>query len=124
MSETRYEHRTDSVEEKLRLLSKAHQEGNLDFAMSLAESVRDTLSLERQVQGEEGNEVVGADTFGEVGELPAAWAEWARGWPFYKVVGLSEHIGLERVGEPVDVVVGFGAGQAVGVALRYTTGPT
>jgi metal-sulfur cluster biosynthetic enzyme len=111
MTETEYEHRTDSVEEKLRLLRKAQRQGNYDFALSLADSIKDTLTFEKQVQEPTGEKTLDAQAFGKVKDLPAAWEKWARGWAFYKVVALSESAGLERRGEPVDLLVDFRADQ-------------
>jgi metal-sulfur cluster biosynthetic enzyme len=106
-SEIRYEQRTDSVEKKLRLLQAAYQAGNRDLALSLAESIRETLSFERQMQGGEEGQGVDAETFARVSELPEEWSRWAHGWEFYKVLELRETGGLERVQEPVDVPVAF-----------------
>jgi metal-sulfur cluster biosynthetic enzyme len=111
MTETCYEDRTDSVEEKLRLLRQAQREGNYDFALSLAESIKDTLKFASQTQVEKGEQTLDARTFGQVKDLPAAWAKWARGWRFYKVIGLGETSALERSGEPLDVRVDFAADQ-------------
>ena len=66
MPDEHCDQRTDSVEEKLRLLGQAHRAGNRDIAMSLAESIKDTLSFERQSHGGEGELTVGADVFGRV----------------------------------------------------------
>ena len=107
--ETRYEHRTDSVEEKLRLLRTAHQEGNYDVAMSLSESIKYTLTLERQSEAPKARAAVGAGSFGEVAELPRSWSEWARGWLFYKALALRETQGLDRSREPIDVRIDFRA---------------
>ena len=96
VSETRYEDRTDSVEEKLRLLQAAYKEGDYGLAMSLSASVGDTLSLARQRQKPAAAPVCGAGSFGAVGELPPAWAQWARGWAYFKVVELSEGAGIAR----------------------------
>lgn len=109
MPETRYEDRTDGVEEKLRLLRKAQREGNYEFAMSLAESIKDTLTFERQLHGKGDEQRLEFGAGGKVDKLPAAWAKWARGWMSYKVIALSESVGLERVGEPVDLRMGFAA---------------
>ena len=111
MPETRYEHRTDSVEEKMRLLRKAHQEGNYDLALSLSESINYTLTLERQAEPPGARAVVGAGNFGRVADLPRAWAGWARGWQYYKALAVRETRGLVREREPVDVQLDFRADQ-------------
>ena len=83
--ETEYQHRTDSVETKLSLLKRARESGDLDLAMSLAESIKHTLSFERQSRDEQES-VIDAATFQIVEKLPSEWAEWANGWSFFKVV--------------------------------------
>ena len=107
MPQTRYEQSTDSVEEKLRLLGELHRSGNHDIALSLAESIKDTLSFERQTHACEGEPAVDADTFGRVDDLPAEWRQWANGWAFYKAVAVSEPIGLARDREPLDLAFAF-----------------
>ena len=105
--ETSYMQRTDGVEEKLRLLQTAYEAGNRELALSLAASLRETLNFERQVQGAKQGQVVGAETFARVDVLPKAWAQWAHGWAFYKVLELRETKGLDREQEPIDVRLGF-----------------
>ena len=111
MPETKYEHRTDSVEEKLRLLEVAHRAGNYEVAMSLAESIKDTLSFQRETDRGADEPAVGADAFARVDDLPSPWGEWARGWTFYKGIAFSEPVGLAREPEPVDLAVAFLARQ-------------
>ena len=115
MPETEYRHRTDSVEVKLRLLAAAHSKGNLDVAMSLAESIKETLTFERQrhLSGHGSGEAVPspASSFGRVAGLPDPWADWARGWAFYKVLEVAESAGLGRSREPVETAVEFAADQ-------------
>ncbi|MBI3948132.1 MAG: hypothetical protein HY321_19600 [Armatimonadetes bacterium] len=114
MPETKYEHRTDSIPEKLRLFENAYRAGNHDLALSLAESIRDTLRFERQVQPPRDDPVVAATSVGRVADLPRAWAEWARGWSFCKVITVSETAGLTRSREPVELSVAFLADQVSG----------
>ena len=47
--------RTDGVERKLSLLAAAYAAGRRDLAMSLAESIKDTLQFERTTAGESGS---------------------------------------------------------------------
>ena len=113
MKETEYRHRTDSVEEKIRLLGTAHREGNLDVAMSLAESIKDTIAFERRrnLPGPGASEAVSspAQSCGRVARLPEPWAAWARGWAFYKLLEVAESAGLARSREPVETVLEFAA---------------
>ena len=115
MQETEYRHRTDSVEVKLRLLAAAHSRGNLDVAMSLAESIKETLTFERQrhLSSHGSGEAVQSpvSSCGRVADLPDPWADWAQGWAFYKVLEIAESAGLERSREPVESVVEFAADQ-------------
>ena len=105
--EVPYAGRTDSVPLKLRLLAAAHARGDHDLAMSLAESVKDTLSLERQSNAALPKPVAGADDFTAVAALPVAWAKWAEGWSFVKSLTLFETAGLARRREPVELPMAF-----------------
>ena len=111
MPNVNYKDRTDSVQEKLRLLQAAYAAGNYDLAMSLSESVKDTLTCERQLEADPALPQIGADHFAPVDELPDAWARWAAGWSFYKSVALFETVGIARSNEPVDLAVAFRADQ-------------
>ena len=68
LSETVYRHRTDSIEEKLQLLSEAYRLGKVDLAMSLSESIKDTLAFERQVREPEVDYVPGLERTGQVSD--------------------------------------------------------
>ncbi|MDA0836447.1 MAG: iron-sulfur cluster assembly protein [Planctomycetota bacterium] len=107
MKETEYQHRTDSVEEKIELLQSALRESNFDKALSLADSMRQTLKFERQRQDSGEATVVTADDYILVSGLPSAWAHWAHGWEFCKVVVLRETAGLARDRYPVDMKLAF-----------------
>ena len=106
MKQIPYEDRTDSVQAKLRLLETALAAGNLELAMSVCESAKDTLAWQRQ-QADGPAPDVPADHFVAVDSLPKAWAAWARGWKFCKPISVFETIGIERSGEPVDLVLAF-----------------
>lgn len=108
MRQLAYHDRTDSVAEKLRLFQAAYAEGNLDVAMSLADSMKGTLHFERQSQPSTPVDVP-ADNAIAVGDLPRPWASWARGWGYCHIVHLNETVGIERRGEPVDLAVAFPA---------------
>ncbi len=51
LSQLRHQNRTDSVQEKLHLFQAAYAAGNYDLAMSLSESIKDTITFERQMRG-------------------------------------------------------------------------
>ncbi len=109
MAKLTYNDRTDSVAEKVRLLQAAYAAGNLDVAMSLAESMKETLRFERQTQETLPAVDVGADNAVAVSDLPRPWAAWARGWSHCHVIDLYETVDIARVGEPVDLTIAFDA---------------
>ena len=111
MPQGRYQDRTDSLGEKLSLLQNALAAGNHELGMSLAESIKDTISFEHQLNGEVLPPQVGSDEFSPVDELPDAWAQWANGWSFCKIIAVFETVGIARDREPVDISVGFRADQ-------------
>jgi metal-sulfur cluster biosynthetic enzyme len=111
MSDLHYEPCSDSVAEKLRLLENAYRSGNHDLAMSLAESIKDTLSFERQTHGNAGAATLATDAVRALAELPAAWREWASGWTHWRAVTVTETAGLGREREPVRVDLAFPADQ-------------
>ena len=92
-----YIDRTDSVKDKLRLLETAYAAGNHDLAMSLAESIKDTLSMNRQSELDPGKPQSDVDHFVAVERLPQAWAKWARGWSFCKPIALSRPAGVSQI---------------------------
>jgi len=103
--------RTDSIREKARLLEKAYQLGRRDLAMSLAESLKDTLEYEKQEERIVEPVHLGNKTAGSVRDLPAPWATWAEGWSHYQVVSLVETAGIERLDEPVHIRTAILSGQ-------------
>jgi metal-sulfur cluster biosynthetic enzyme len=107
MTPIRYQDHTDGVREKLRLLEAAYAVGNLDLAMSLAEAAKDTLALERQQPARAAANGLGAEGSVPVEDLPKPWATWARGWKSCKSLSLFETLGIERVGEPVELALAF-----------------
>ena len=101
--------RTDSVSTKLRQLRAAYSSGDLDIAMSLADSLKETLGFEYNSQGRGEALDLDADHFLPIDELPQPWARWARGWRYVKPLELFETVGIERAREPVDLSVAFNA---------------
>ena len=109
--------RTDSVERKLGLLAAAYAAGHRDLAMSLAESIKDTLRFERTAAVEPGTPLHSPhDDFGRVGDLPAAWAGWAAGGPSSRRSPCSRPSAWRSAGEPVSVRLGVRADQATDLA--------
>lgn len=105
--------RSDSVERKMGLIAAAYAAGNRNLAMSLDESIKDTLRFERMTADGPAEPLHSTfDDFVRVGNLPAPWAAWARGWSFVKSISLFETVGLERAGEPVAIRIGIPADRA------------
>lgn len=111
MADVNYRDRTDTVAKKLQLLQEAYATGRLDLAMSLADSLRETVRFEKQLRSAPAP-MLGADVFGRVSELPKPWSEWARGWQYYKAFQLFETVGVRRTGEPFEFTIAVEADQA------------
>ena len=111
MKETEYSHRTDSVEEKIRLLRQALQQKRYDQARSLAESIKDTIVFTQQVAEDPGQPDIVADGAGRVDDLPEPWRRWTKGWSYYEILTLDETVGLARTGEPVELTAAFPTAQ-------------
>ena len=107
MSETTYWQRTDTFDEKMRLLEAAYRRKDYRVARSIADSIRQSLTLEHQQQTSIGVPVLDSGSSIPVAELPQSWREWACGWSHVKVLALDETISLERIGEPVEIVAAF-----------------
>jgi metal-sulfur cluster biosynthetic enzyme len=107
----RYQDRTDSVPDKLRLLEASYADAHFDLALSLADSVRQTLLYERTQHDADDKPDVAAGQAISVAELPKPWAAWARGWKLCQPVGLFETVGVARADEPVELTVSFPADQ-------------
>lgn len=103
--------RTDGVMEKIRLLEKAWRSGRRDVAMSLSESLKDTLAYEEENRRTPGSFHVGPGDVKSVTGLRRQWATWAEGWAHYQVVSLVETEGIARDDEPVHLRMGAAAGQ-------------
>ena len=112
MRETTYWQRSDTFEEKMRLLEDAYRRKDYRVARSLGDSIRQSLTLEQQQQASIGTPVLGADSSVPVADLPQQWRDWARGWSRAKILALDETVSLERNGEPVEIVAAFRQDQA------------
>ena len=109
MKENTYWQRTDTFEEKMRLLQEAYRRKDYRLARSIGDSLRQSLTLEQQ-QSPIGTPVLTAGTFVAVSDLPPQWREWARGWSYAKILALDETVSLPRTGEPIEIVAAFSAG--------------
>ena len=110
MPETRYQDRTDSFDEKMRLLEAAWKRGNYRTARSLTDSLRGTIVQEQHEREAPAPPLMPASSFGQVAGLPAPWRDWAKGWSYYKTLALDETTGQARPPEPVEVALSFPAG--------------
>ena len=77
MAETTYWQRTDSFDEKMRLLNEAYRRKDYRLARSIADSLRHSLTLEQQQQAPLGEDVLPATGDISVSALPASWRDWA-----------------------------------------------
>ena len=113
MPPSRDSDRTDGVERKLGLLAAAYASGQRDLAMSLAESIKDTLRFERSAAADACTPLQSSpDEPGPAGAFPAAWAAWGSlGWSFARAVSLFE-------------TVGPGAGRRAALESRPASAPT
>ncbi len=115
MTETKYSDRTDSFEEKLRLIEAAWRKKDFRLARSLAHSLRHT-AMQAQAEEESPGQPVAAAKVELVESLPPVWQTWARGWKYCRALHLDEPLGVERPPEPVEVVLSFPADQAASLA--------
>lgn len=116
MTETTYAHRTDSFEEKLRLLEAAWKRRDFRLARALTHSLRDTAMQTQHEEEIPGKSLMAATRFDAVASLPPAWRNWALGWQHYKTIHLDEPLGLERPPEPVEVLLSFPSAQVTSLA--------
>jgi metal-sulfur cluster biosynthetic enzyme len=107
---------SDSFEDKMKMLQKAWDKKDYRLARALTNSLR-ISELQAQADHEDlGTPLIGANQFGTVASLPAAWKNWVKGWKYYKVVNLEEKVGIQRKAEPVEVLLSFQATQTASLA--------
>lgn len=107
MKETTYWERTDSFERKTQLLQEAYRAKNYRVARSIADSLRQSITLEQQQQQPLGEEILGAADDAPVSSLPDAWREWARGWSWVRALALDETVNRARSAEPMELLAAF-----------------
>ena len=116
MSENTYWERTDTFEEKLRLLQAAWRQKDYRLARALTHSLRST-AIQAQMEDENpGKPSLPAGRFETVESLPAPWKQWAQGWKYCRAVHLDETLGVERSPEPVELLLSVPAEQADSLA--------
>src|SRR5256885_2159904 len=116
MSENTYWERTDSFEEKMRLLDAAWRKKDFRLARSLAHSLRHTTMQAQAEEGSPGQPLPPPAHFDLVESLPAPWRFWARGWKYCRAIHLDETLGIERPLEPIEVLLSFPADQVTSLA--------
>lgn len=116
MSEASYWDRTDTFEEKLRLLEAAWRKKDFRLVRALTHSLRHTATQAQMEEETSGVPLMAAERFDPVASLPPAWRNWAAGWKYCKTVHLDEPLGLERPPEPVELRLSFPAAQTASLA--------
>ena len=115
MPENSHAERTDSFEEKLRLIESAWRKKDFRLARSLAHSLRHS-AIQAQAEEENPGKPLGPTNALPVESLPAPWRAWARGWKFFRVIHLDDTLGLERAAEPVELLLAFSSAQVTSLA--------
>jgi hypothetical protein len=115
MSETNYWDRTDTFDEKLRLLEAAWRKKDYRLARALTHSLRDT-AIQAQMEEENPGTPLLPARIEAVDSLPAPWRQWAQGWKYCRAVHLDETLGVERPMEPVELLLSVPAEQAASLA--------
>ncbi|MBI3874623.1 MAG: hypothetical protein HY300_01355 [Verrucomicrobia bacterium] len=104
MTETKYSDRTDSFEEKLRMMEAAWRKKDFRLARSLAHSLRHS-AMQAQAEEESPGQPLGPAKLELVESLPAPWRAWARGWKYCRALHLDETLGLvDREQAPIPLV--------------------
>jgi metal-sulfur cluster biosynthetic enzyme len=107
--ESNYWERTDSFEEKIKMLEAAWQRKDFRLARALAHSLRNT-AIQAQSEGENrGAAAAHAET---VDSLPPSWRAWAQGWKHFQTFVFDETIGQQRPPEPVEITLSVPADHA------------
>jgi len=107
MKEESYWQRTDSFDQKMQLLQEAYRAKNYRVARSIADSLRQSMTLEQQQQQPLADEIVGADADMPVSALPSSWQAWAQGWSWVRPLALDELVNRARSAEPIELAVAF-----------------
>ncbi|MES3018481.1 MAG: hypothetical protein V4721_11910 [Bacteroidota bacterium] len=107
---------SDSFEDKIKLIEKAWADKDYRMVRSLSDSIRNTGIQAQNEYEDPGKPLLTGGQFGTVATLPTAWRTWAKGWKYYKVVGVQEEAGIQRAAEPMEVLLGFRADQVNSLA--------
>lgn len=107
---------SDSFEEKIKMIQQAWAEKDYRLVRSLTESIRNTGIQAQNEYEDPGKPLLNGNQFGTVATLPALWRAWAKGWKYYKLVGVEESEGVPRQSEPMEVLLGFRSDQVTSLA--------
>ena len=116
MSETTYWERTDTFEEKLRLLESAWRKKDFQLARALTHSLRSTAIQAQMEEASPGLPDLPVALIEPVASLPEPWRQWARGWTYCRSLHLDDTLGLDRPPEPVELLVAVPLEQASSLA--------
>jgi metal-sulfur cluster biosynthetic enzyme len=116
MSEQTYWDRTDSFEEKLKMLEAAWKRKDFRLARALAHSLRNTAIQAQSEEETPGKSIPENPREETVDSLPASWRAWAQGWKHFQTVVLDDTIGQQRPPEPVEFLLSVPADHATSLA--------
>jgi len=106
-----FKKQSDSFEDKIELIREAWSNKDYRLVRALSDSIRNT-GIQAQVDDEDlGEPLSPANQFGNVASLPLNYRDWAKGWKYYKVIGVEESAGIKRSSEPIEVLLGFPSSQ-------------
>lgn len=110
-SEITYRQRTETFEEKLRLIEAAWQRKDFRLVRALTHSLR-SAAIQAQAEEESPGAQAPVMKLETVESLPEPWREWARGWKYVRAVHLDDTLGVERAPEPVELSLSAPADRA------------
>jgi len=105
MPEARYWERTDTFEEKMKLLEAAWRRNDFRLARALAHSIRNTAIQAQHEREPVDAPLITAERWAPVESLPNVWRQWAKGWSHFQTIVLDETAGQNRPPEPVEIAV-------------------
>ncbi|MBL8818532.1 MAG: DUF59 domain-containing protein [Planctomyces sp.] len=99
--------RSDSFEEKMKLLQEAWERRDFELARSLTHSLRDTVIQTQHEEEPAGQSLIPAEDFRTSETLPEEWRRWSNGWKYFKTLTIEETAGEIRRMEPVEIRLSF-----------------
>ncbi len=116
MSESTYWDRTDSFEEKLKMLEAAWKRKDFRLTRALAHSLRNTAIQAQSEEEAPGKSIPENPREETVDSLAASWRAWVQGWKHFQTVVLDDTIGQQRPPEPVELLLSVPADHATSLA--------